>query len=125
MSRISDVKKEQYKSKMLVILSKHIGKNNPIRMADLYKEMFGKEPKDNIQTTRIIRTSVESLRREGVPVCSSMHKNNGGYYLANTGSELEDYLNRLRKRAIKALSMDARLRKMTLRQLLGNIQLKF
>ena len=121
--RLSKEEKEKLRAKMLVILSKHIGKSNPIRMADLYKEVFGVEPKDNIQTTRIIRNMITELRKEGVPICSSMKSDNGGYYLSNTGSELDDYLRRLRSRAIKALSVEAKLRKMTLPQLLGHIQL--
>lgn len=121
--RLSKKKMEMIKAKMLVVLSKHIGKSNSIRMADLYREVFGEEPKDNIQTTRIIRRLITELRKEGVPICSSMKSDNGGYYLANAGSELEDYLKRLRRRALRALSVEAKLRKMTLPQLIGHIQL--
>ncbi len=122
--KLSKEKREKLKAQMLMVLSKHIGKSNPIRMADLYKEVFKKEPKDNIQTTRIIRTLITELRKEGVPVCSSMKSSLGGYYLANAGSELDDYLNRLRNRALRALVVEANLRKMTLPQLIGQIQLK-
>ncbi len=121
--KLSKEERGRLKARMLVILSKHIGKSNPIRMADLYREVFGVEPRDSIQTTRIIRNFITELRREGVPVCSSMKSDNGGYYLSNSGSELDDYLKRLRGRALRALSMEAKLRKMTLPQLLGHIQL--
>ncbi len=121
--RLSKRDKERLKAKMLLVLTKHIGKSNPIRMADLYREVFGEEPEDNVQTTRVIRRFITELRKEGVPICSSMKSDNGGYYLSNTGSELDDYLRRLRSRALRALTVEAKLRKMTLPQLLGHIQL--
>ena len=50
---------------------------------------------------RTVRERIEELRREGVPICSSL---SGGYFIAQTWDELESFLNRYRRTATKVLS---------------------
>ena len=114
---------EDYKYKLMLELSRHIGKPNAISMVKLYKAVYGKEPKDHISGTRQLRKLITELRREGAAICSTTEKDGGGYYLASAGSELEEYCKRLRKRALKALSIEAKLRKVTLPELVGQIKL--
>ena len=117
-------KREEYKYRLVVELSKHVGKSNAISMVELYKRVFGKEPPDKISGTRQLRQLITKLRKEeGIPICSTTNKEGGGYYLASAGADLEEYCKRLRRRALKALAMEAKLRKMTLPQLLGQIQM--
>jgi hypothetical protein len=61
------------------------------------------------------------LRKEGLPICSVADQNGGGYYLASASSDAEDYLRRLRHQALKKLAMEARIRKVALPELLGQI----
>lgn len=117
------MKKERLKYKLLEVLTKHIGSNNAIGMAELYEKVFNKQCKDLVNDTRVIRKMVTTLRREGVPICSSTSHEDGGYYLASAGAELEDYCKRLRIRALKILSVEATLRNLTLPELLGQLTL--
>jgi len=114
---------ERYKARLLAVLSRHIGKARAISMAELYRLVFEKEPKDKITGTREIRQIITELRKEGVPICSSTEQTGGGYYLASVGSDLEVYCKKLRQRALRALAMEAKLRRLTLPQLIGQIQL--
>ena len=115
--------KDKYKAILLSVLARHVGKSKSISMEQLHKEVFGSEPEDKYNSTRVLRKLVEELRREGVPICSSMQSTGGGYYIAAAGSELEAYLKNLRKRALKALMLEAKLRNMALPKLIGQIQL--
>lgn len=42
--------------------------------------------------TRTITRGIEAARLRGAPICSSVDPDNGGYYLAASAAELEDYL---------------------------------
>lgn len=117
------VNKEQLKSRIMMELMKHVGKNNIISMSELHLRVFGEVANNIINDTRQIRKIVEELRREGLPICSLKGKNNAGYYIASAGSELKDYCDRIRRQALRQLAIEAKLRKMTLPQLLGEIRL--
>jgi len=112
---------EEYKTKLLGVLTKHIGKGRSIGMAELYEQVFGKHCSNKYNDARILRSLITALRKEGIPVCSDTDKEGGGYYLASAGSELENYCMRLRIRALKILKMEAILRQKTLPELLGQI----
>lgn len=116
-------KKERYKTKLLQVLARHIGRGRSIGMAQLYEEVFGEPCRDKLNEARIIRKLVTELRRQGVPICSDTSMEGGGYYLASAGGELENYCMRLRIRALKILKMEATLRNMTLPELLGQLNL--
>ena len=118
-----DPNHEMYKYKLLSILTRHVGSCNAIGMPVLYEEVYGEPPKTKISGTRKLRTLVNELRKEGNPVCSSSRKDNPGYYLAAAGSELENYLTRIRIRALKTLKFESTIRKVALPQLLQEITL--
>lgn len=48
--------------------------------------------------TRTITRSIEAARRRGVPICSSVDPDNGGYYRAAGADELAAYLARRERR---------------------------
>ena len=123
MERIENI--DEYKQKLLMSLTEHIGKSRIVGMRELYEKVFGKSYNRLINDTRMLRKLVEILRREGVPVCSSTKKGAGGYYLASAGSELEQYCRNLHNRALRVLVMEAKLRKIALPELLGEMQLNF
>ena len=115
-----------YAARLLSELTHHIGRHNTIGMGELYELVF-KEPWANrINDTRRLRTVITELRRQGVAICSDCASSGGGYYLASAGSsEMRQYLERLRRRALKALVLEARMRKIGLPELLGQIQIEF
>ena len=113
--------KEFYKAKLLAELSKHVGKGKAIDMGELYERVFGRYCSDKHNKARKIRELITELRREGLPIVSDHDKEGGGYYLAAAGKELEEYCKRLRKRALKILDIEAKLRNTTLPAILAQI----
>jgi len=114
---------DKHSARILGILSRHIGRERAIDMGALYSQVFGKEYANKISDTRDLRKVVTILRQDGVPICSVSSPNGGGYYLAGAGSELEDYLGRIRRRALKSLWMESRVRRIGLAELLGQMQM--
>jgi len=108
----------------LKVISKHVGRENYIDMGDLYYQVFGKRWHHKINDSRPLREVITSLRKQGVPICSTPSQVGGGYYMASTGSEREDYCRRLNRRAMHALVMEARIRKMNLPQMLQQMALQ-
>lgn len=117
------MKNSETKYKLLAVMTKHIGSNRAISMEALYREVYEDEPNDLINSTRKIRKLIEQARWEGLPICSVRKKDFHGYYLAGAGSELEDYCKRLRKEALKKLALEAKLRKITLPEIVNEMTL--
>lgn len=113
--------KERTKGAVLRILSRHVGVNRKIGMGELYFAVFGESWSNRINDTRALRKVITELRHEGVPICSVADSTGGGYYLASAGSELSNYCERLRTQAIKKLAMEAKIRRITLHELLGQM----
>ena len=120
---MTDQEKEIAKSRLLMVMPQHIGKARSIGMGELYEAVFGDKYDHRINDTRRLRKIVTELRREGVPLVSSASRFDGGYYLASAGSELADFCEKLRRRALKILSMEAQIRKITLNELVGQLRL--
>ncbi len=118
---IKNKEMEGHKTKLLSVLTKHIGRSRSIGMAELYEQVFGKPCSNKYNEARELRRIITALRKEGIPICSDTDKEGGGYYLASAGSELENYCMKLRIRALKILKMEATLRQKTLPELLGQI----
>lgn len=122
MKAMAEGDKEGLKGRLLKVLTVHVGRARRIGMGELYEEVFGERYNHRINDTRNLRELVDELQKEGVPVVSDSSQT-GGYWLASTAGELDDYCGRLRTAALKKLKKEARLRKLTLPQLLGQIQL--
>jgi len=117
--------KEHAKMVLLRILYRHIGAGQKIGMGELYREVFGEEWHNRINDTRALRTLITELRHEGVPICSVASNNGGGYYLASAGSELTGYCERLRTQALKKLKLEAKIRRVSLPDLIGQMAMNF
>ena len=117
--------KERAKGTVLKILSRHVGANRKIGMGELYYAVFGEAWSNRINDTRALRKLITELRNEGVPICSVADSTGGGYYLASAGSELSSYCERLRTQALRKLAMEAKIRRITLPELLGQMTLSF
>jgi len=110
---------------VLRILSRHVGAGRKIGMGELYYAVFGESWNNRINDTRALRTIITELRHEGIPICSVADRTGGGYYLASAGSELSGYLDRLRTQALKKLALEAKIRKISLADLIGQMALNF
>lgn len=114
---------ERYKTKLLMLLTQHVGEANSIGMGQLYEQVFEKKWLHRQNDTRLLRILISDLRREGVSICSSYSSVNGGYWLAAAGNELAKYCRKIRGRAIGLLGMEAAIRKISLPELVGQLQL--
>lgn len=72
-------------------------------------------------TERKLRDLISELREDGIAVCG---KPDTGYYIAENAQELEETCQFLRARALTSLHLEARLRKITLPDLLGQLKLR-
>lgn len=99
-------------SALLVKLSCHLGAANGITCRVL-AAWFN-------WTERDVRKYVSELREQGTAVCGHPRT---GYFIANTSDELEASCRFLRARAMHSLTLEARLRKVSLPTLLGQINL--
>ncbi len=104
-------------------LASHIGETHAIGMGELYEEIYGEPWANRINDTRALRKVITDLRSEGVPICSVATTYGGGYYLAAAGSELTGYLRRSEIRALKILKRNARIKKISLPDYLGQMKL--
>ncbi len=118
-----DMQKELYKGRIVTILSRHVGITRAIGMGELYSQVYGKSWKNRINDTRGMRYLITELRDEGVPVCSIVAPNGGGYYLASTSGELDNWLGRDHRKALRILAREAKIRRTTLPELLGQMHL--
>lgn len=115
--------KDILKLRILEELTKHVGRTRALGMGELYRIVFGKGWANRINDTRDLRILIRELRRKGQPICSTSGRQGGGYYLASAGSELNDYCTRLRVRALKILNQEARIRRISLPDLVGQIHI--
>ena len=115
-------KKDMIKNKVLAELIGRVGKQNAISMNELHKAVFGNEPKHDVHDTRKIRKIITELRKEGIPICSSTDKNMGGYYVP-VGSERDEYCRTIRNRALKLLTIEAKIKKTQLSKIIREISL--
>lgn len=91
----------------------HPGRANGIAARFLARRMALK--------TRQVRKLITDLRMAGVPVCGHPRT---GYFMAETPEELEATCEFLRSRAMHSLVLEAALRKISLPQLLGQVEME-
>lgn len=68
---------------------------------------------------RTLRSLISAAREEGVAIVGTPET---GYYVARNGDELEECCRFLRSRAMHSLMIEARLRRMALPELLGQLR---
>jgi hypothetical protein len=62
------------------------------------------------------------MREDGVPICS-ISTRGGGYYLAAAGSEMADFLRKTERRALRILHRNAKMKKVSLPNYLGQLKI--
>ncbi|GBL46250.1 hypothetical protein SFMTTN_2063 [Sulfuriferula multivorans] len=98
---------------LLGVLSRHIGRERAAGAAALARELG--------IDTRQLRKLVSELRLEGIAVCAHPRD---GYYIAETVEELEETCQFLHARSMHALTLESRLRKIPLSDLIGQLHLR-
>jgi len=97
-------------SQLLNVLTRHIGKGNGIGVKALAQQLD--------TTERHVRTLVEALRDDGHAVCA--HPTTG-YFIAGTAAELSHTCEFLHNRALHSLALEAKLKRIPLPDLLGQL----
>jgi hypothetical protein len=121
--RKSEIDTNETRNRLLAEMGSHIGESNAIGMAALYEAVYGRPWSNRINDTRAIRALITSLREEGIPICSVATSTGGGYYYAAAGSELTVYLRRSEHRALLILKRNAKIKKVSLPNYLGQLKL--
>lgn len=97
---------------LVAVLQRHIGAGAGMSVEQLAFALF--------VTPREVRKLVSRAREEGIAICAHPKT---GYYIASTAEDLERTCAFLRSRAMHSLVLEARLRKTSLAELLGQIKL--
>jgi len=114
----------KHEALVLAILGKHIGEEKAIDMGRLYSDVFNESYNNKINDTKPLRDVVKKLRGKGFPIGSTQKRNRGGYYLCRSGTELNEYCNRLlHLPAMRKLKMESQLKKISMMELLGQMTL--
>lgn len=106
-------------AQVLTELSHHIGQANGIHVRELVTRITGQAVSCALLERRI-RTIVTELRMDGAHICGHPVT---GYYMAETPAELEQTLQFLRSRAMSSLTLESRMRRVSMPELLGQITL--
>jgi len=114
---------ERFKAKALAILTRHIGEEKAIDMGELYRRVFDKDWNHKINDTRKLRTLITMLRYEGCLIGSTRSKRGGGYYIARSASELNEFFDRRKHEALKILKLVSSMKGMGLDEMLGQMAL--
>jgi len=121
--KIKKQDQEQYKARALAILTRHIGEEKAIDMGELYRRVYDREWKNKINDTRKLRTLITTLRYEGCLIGSTRSKRGGGYYIARSSSELNDFFDRRTHEALKILGLVSNMKHIGLGEMLGQMAL--
>lgn len=97
---------------LLATLSRHIGRDQGITASQLAPQLGVLE--------RQVRTLISEAREGGYGVCGTPRD---GYYIAANAEELEETCQFLRNRAMHSLTLESRLRKLPLADLVGQLKL--
>lgn len=99
-------------------LARHVGRAKGITMTGLVLEVTGR--RSDPVAERRCRALISELRMEGIAVCGHPRD---GYWMAETADELEECCGFLRQRAMTSLTLEAKLRRMALPDLLNQIRI--
>ena len=104
---------------VLAELSRHIGKAHGISCADLVREITWRAPTEAAK--RRLRLVIEELRKEGHHVCGHP---SSGYFIAANEDELNETCKFLADRALTSLTQAARMKKLAVPDIHGQLRLK-
>ncbi|MEX3614637.1 MAG: hypothetical protein VB141_12995 [Burkholderia gladioli] len=97
---------------LVQLMNLHIGRDHGMTAAQLAQAL--------VCPPRRVRQLVSEARENGVAICGHPKT---GYFLANTADELDETCRFLRARALHSLTLEARLRRVKLAELIGQLSL--
>lgn len=117
---------DEAKARLLEVLFDHIGKENAVSMDVLFEKVYSEAAPNKINDTKKVRKLITAVRNQGRAIASTCARDGGGYYIPRAGSELEEYLRRmLHQPALRKLAMEAKIRKVSLPELIGQMSINF
>ena len=110
-------------ARVQALLQQCRGPRNSIRMVDLFAAATGDVviPGKRYDQTRILRSLVEQLRRDGCPIGHG----NGGYFWADDPADLDLTIRWFHARALASLRQERALRRVPFAQVLEQHRLDF
>lgn len=104
--------RDALRAQLIALMSKrHMGRRRGISATALAAKLA--------ITERTLRHLISDAREEGVAIVGTPET---GYYIARTAGELEECCRFLRARAMHSLAIEARLRRIALPELLGQLR---
>ncbi len=103
---------------VLAALSQHIGKARGISCEELVRKITWRAP--DAGSSRKIRKVIEELRREGQHICGHPSR---GYFMAKNEAELNETCKFLADRALTSLTQAARMKKLAIPDIHGQLRL--
>ena len=111
--------REQAKGTIMIILSRHVGREKAIGMGELYERVFGESYDHRINDTRPLRKLITDLRYDGALIGESRGQTGGGYYLARSTHELGEWFRKREREWLRKAHMLSRMKKLSLNEYLG------
>lgn len=124
-SAIDRLERDALKRAVGEILDRHRGPQRAITMVALFRQATGEVviPNRRYDQTRIVRSVVEQLRREGRPI-GLVSGRGGGYFVAQSDTELQPTIDWFHSRAMSSLQQEAALKRITFGELLQQYRLE-
>lgn len=109
------------RDQLLEVLSHHIGADNGVSATELARECQALHPLTDLAPLRFLRTLVEELRLEGHHICATPDR---GYYMASNTEELTQTCRFLLARAMSSLKQIGAMKRVSLPDLEGQLNLR-
>ena len=119
--KMTEQQKQRRITRILMIMSGHVGQDNKVGMGEFYEQVFEKTYAHRINDTRPLRKLIDELQNDGSPILSD----GDGYWWAATPSELERYCVRRRGSALRILKKESNMRKISMPELVGQLLIDF
>jgi hypothetical protein len=121
MERITQEQLDAARNLLTALMIGHIGPDKKIGMGELYEAVFqGKKYSHRINDTRLLRRLITEMRAVGMPIVSD----GAGYWLSASSSELNQYCDKTKRRALGMLARCSRMKKVSLPEYLGQMRLE-
>lgn len=122
---MNDQDRHELKERIRAILKHHAGPARCITMTALHAEATGEiiVPRRRYDQTRITRSIVEQLRREGCPIGNKGGRD-GGYFWARNDGELTQTIAVFHGRAMSSLGQEAALKRVNCGELLRQYEIE-
>lgn len=115
---------EAARMRLYMVMMQHVGPSKKIGMGELFELVFpGETWTHRINDTRRLRDLVTEMRRDGQPVMSDSSATNGGYWIAASSSEVNEWCNRMTAKALSILKRISSIKKVSLPDYVGQLHL--